>query len=837
VTLFIVGHFAAAQSPVAPHGPQAVTTLPAALANIRAQYAVDIVYSDDLVDGTRVVTLQHQSPAPGGDVASVLDAVLAPHGLMAQRAGATWFVVRRDDSGPKPTSINGLIVVRDAKTRLRIAGATLDCASPDLTLEFIADGAFRASTSGKGRFTVAAAAPAYRSVVRSVALSRAGDALSILLEPAGPTQFDNLVVSTSRHGVLRAPESVNNLDAEALQVMPKIGDDPLRLVRRLPGAASGGLSARVHLRGGNDDETALVLDGLRLTDPFHLRDYQSVFSAIDRRVLADVDVYTGAFPASFGDALSGVIEMRTLEPVEVEHELTASFFNLSAFSSGTFADANGDWIVSARRGNLDWVINGINDALGDPDYRDFFGRMSWSGSDRLGISFNLHRSVDDVVVIPEALDVERVEGSTRTRNTHLWTTADQQWTPNLYSRTIMSYTALDNDRTGLSNDMEDVIGSVRDDRRMQTLTLKQDWTWRAGAKRQLRFGGLVSDASTRYRYRSTRQFFDVTADLAGSDERLDRQIDIDVDGSEFAAYLSTRFVPAPRWVVEAGLRWDRQTYTGDDDQWSPRANLLFTPRADRRLRLSLGRFHQSQKVHELQVEDGVNEFAPAERSDQVVLGLEQDIAGRWQIRLEAYYKRLSRVRPRFENLFDPLIILPELAPDRVRIDADDGRVRGAELTLRSIGTSPLSWWASYTRSKATDRFAGRDVVRSWDQPHAFSGGVAWRGKDWELSIAGLYRSGWPTTTVGIDSEGELMVNQRNAERLGDFMTIDLHAARHVDLGSRRLTVFADVINATNRRNACCVGFDFDEDATPPQVVREVDHWLPLIPSLGFRVRF
>jgi len=491
------------------------------------------------------------------------------------------------------------------------------------------------------------------------------------------------------------------------------------------------------------------------------------------------------------------------------------------------------YVLSIRRGNLDWVLDQINDTFGDPDYRDFFGRVRWSSDERLNVSLNVHRSVDNVSVIPEAQPDERVEAFSDARNTHVWATAQQQWTPNLFAQTILSYTALDNDRRGSENEIDDVVGEVVDQRRRQTLTLKHDWTWRAGALSQWRFGGRISDSSARYRYTSSRQFFELAAQLANDDSLVERAISREVEGHELGAYFSSRFLAAPRLVVETGLRWDRQTYTGESAQWSPRVNLMFRQTPQRRLRLSAGRFHQSQPIHTLQVEDGVTQFNRAQRADQWVLGFEQDFANRWQLRLEAYDKRLSRVALRFENQFDPLVVLPELSADRVRVDPSSGQVRGAELTLRSIGETPLSWWLSYARSTATDRIDGRDVPRSWDQRHALSGGVAWRSDKWELSIASLYRSGWPTTGVAFDEDGQLRPAQRNGDRLAAFQTLDLHVARHFNVGRHRVTLTADLINSLDRANPCCVGFDVDDG----RVEREVDNWLPLIPSLGFRVRF
>ena len=59
----------------------------------------------------------------------------------------------------------------------------------------------------------------------------------------------------------------------------------MRATQRLPGAAASGTSAKTHFRGGEDSEIGIMLNGHPLFDPFHIRDYQSIFSAIDARAI------------------------------------------------------------------------------------------------------------------------------------------------------------------------------------------------------------------------------------------------------------------------------------------------------------------------------------------------------------------------------------------------------------------------------------------------------------------------------------------------------------------------------------------------------------------------
>jgi hypothetical protein len=93
----------------------------------------------------------------------------------------------------------------------------------------------------------------------------------------------DVIVTTSRYEMLREPvvpvTTLVNTDVERL---PDLGDDPRRAVGRLPGTAINGFSSKTNIRGGATDETLVMFDDLRLYNPFHLKDFQSIFSPLIR---------------------------------------------------------------------------------------------------------------------------------------------------------------------------------------------------------------------------------------------------------------------------------------------------------------------------------------------------------------------------------------------------------------------------------------------------------------------------------------------------------------------------------------------------------------------------
>jgi outer membrane receptor protein involved in Fe transport len=315
------------------------------------------------------------------------------------------------------------------------------------------------------------------------------------------------------------------------------------------------------------------------------------------------------------------------------------------------------------------------------------------------------------------------------------------------------------------------------------------------------------------------------------------------DGELFAVYFSDRWQIGDAWTAELGWRWDKQGYTDtpNERQISPRFSVLHDLGERTDLRFGFGRYFQSQGIHELQVEDGVTQFATAQRTDQAVLGVQHRFSDHYSVRAEAYFRALRQLRPRFENVFDPLAVIPELEPYRVRIAPERGFARGVEVSVAYTGADELSWWASYVLSRVEDRIAGVDVLRSWDQRHAMQFGAAWDGGRWDLAAALNVHSGWPTTGVTLEGSSlapVAVIGTRNALRLGSFASLDLRASRTAPLRVGSLDFFVEISNATDRANPCCGDFDLEEDSTGNLLLeRDTEHWLPRLGSVGVVWKF
>jgi outer membrane receptor protein involved in Fe transport len=662
--------------------------------------------------------------------------------------------------------------------------------------------------------------------------------------PAAPVarNLEEVIVSASHYEFVRetAP-SVTAMSAADLEVLPDLGDDPVRAVARLPGVASSEFSAKSNMRGGEADETLFRFDGLRLQNPFHLKDFQSVFSSIDPGVISGMRIYAGGFPAPYGDRMSSVIDIDPLLPTETAHrELSLSFFNASVLAAGRFNEGRSDWLASVRRSNLDVLVDAVNSNVGSPTYLDLYGRLRHQFSEALAISASA-LVFDDEISLSDNDQEEQAKADYR--DEYYWVRFDVHPHTAVDGQVLVARSEIQSNRRGSADQDGIAHGTLADTREFAMNSLQTDWAWRLGDTVLLQLGGEWRGMSGRYDY-SDEAEFDVLFLTPGAptETTRTRQLSARPDGDQWSAYANLRFELVRDLTADIGARWDKETLSTErNDQVSPRLSVLYALGEHFQVRGSWGRYFQTQAVSELQISDGVSEFEPPQRSDHLVASLEYRHSNGLGVRLEAYRKDYRDVRPRFENLLNTFVLLPELKPDRIRIAPGRATAKGVELSVRGHGES-LDWWLSYTWSTVEDESNGAETRRSWDQPHFASGGLVWQNPRWEVTAAGAYHTGWPTTELTLvetDPIGLVATGPRNGARFDDYATLDVRIARKFQFErAGLLTVFAEISNVMGRANQCCVEYEIeDETGTGPFLDLQTRDYLPVTPSLGFTWRF
>ncbi len=656
-------------------------------------------------------------------------------------------------------------------------------------------------------------------------------------EPA-TIKLEKFVVTPSRFDVSQQFVAGGaSLTANDIEGLPQLGEDLYRTIARLPGLAADDFTAKFWVRGAPNSQVLARFDGVDLIEPFHMKDVDGALSIVDLPSISRLDLVTGGFTAEYGDRLAAVLTMETTGGNNLPRRtsLGLSLSSLRAASQGAFAEGRGHWLVNARRGypNLALKLQGRDDEV-DPVYYDFNAKLAYSPNPYH--TFSLHvLHADDTLKVHKNGDPDL---NSRYGSDYVWGRWQGRFGDHLSGEAVLAYTHLDWHRRGLGLYDQRFALDLRDDRELDLVSLRQDWSLTLTEKALVRAGFEVQSASASYRYDLERDQSVVSSGVQSTVRRSLHSAlspERDVGG----AYTTLRLQPLAMLVVEPGLRFDRRDQTGSGEV-SPRFNAALTLRRTT-LRAAWGIYRQSQGVHELAIEDGDTKFHRSEQAEHRVLGIEQVLSAGLALRIEAYERRSTRLRPHWENLDNSYDIFPEAQSDRARFDPSEGNARGVEFLLQQRVGPRFNWNASYAFARAEETVAGLSVPRPRDQRHTFYADASYAPNSaWRFSAAWQFHTGWPVTAFNYNLV--TLTNGRRVtvaspgpaygERLPDYHRLDLRATRRWQLKRSEVRAYLDIFNAYDRVNSYGSINDVTVQGTNVTVTQRPRELLPFLPSIG-----
>jgi outer membrane receptor protein involved in Fe transport len=651
--------------------------------------------------------------------------------------------------------------------------------------------------------------------------------------------LDEVAVFASRY-VLE--DQANNVQTsfghDDLEQVPGAQGDVMRAVRTIPGLANN-LSSRPYVRGAFLEDVLVRFDGIPMVDPFHFKNFQNLVSAFDPATVERMDVYTGGFPVKYGTRTAAVFD---IAPREVEsgyeHRIGANLLSYDLSTVGRFDSWPLEWLATARHSTQKIVLQPTAGDIGEPSYSDSLGRLRWQINSETALIAGWMLLDDEV---SSSSDPSTVQAVAHDRDVYGWLAAE--WAPSgsLHSRSSLAVGNSERTLVGSLDLPGAATGSLDESREIATVDLRTDWTYDQSGSLLWEWGAETTFETADLRF-SRRESLD--AALAAS---LERPADATLTDAEsprstvVGLFASVR----RRWrqvEAEIGVRADHQDYQhlGSHSQLGPRLNVRFDPTSRWHLYGSWGHFTQAQRVDEWRAEDNQTTPDPATRVLELTLGVAHDVSLATHWRLETYYNRWLSVHPYLDNELNRLSLVPELGLDRVLIAPLGGHSVGLEASVRhSFGPDWVAS-ASYILSRSVDELSNQDVLRSWDQKHAFNADLTWKhGLTSATLVVGLH-SGWPRTPVALvpavgTAPAYLEIGERNSSRWDDYFSADIRVARTVPLRSGDLLLWADATNVTNRDNQCCTLYgqvDGSGSLLPPTQ----GSWYPRVLNVGVEWR-
>ena len=767
--------------------------------------------------------------------------------------------------------VHGRVVDADSGVPL----AAVNVAVPALARATISDGQghFRLRGVPAGAYELRISRIGYEQLMQQVDVD--GQALMLVLTPM-VLRLREMTVTPGAFRFMdsKAPAPLQTLTREDIEGAPQFSDDIFRAIHRLPGLSAGDFGARFGIRGGRDDETLILIDGLEVYEPYHMKDFnEGAISIVDVAAIDGVELMTGGFPVRYGNRRSGVFHIHSRQPradspqvqATNRHSVGLSLMNLRAQTEGLFGDGRGSWFVSARRGYLDLVFSLMNlNDLPAPTYYDVFSKVTWDLTPAQNLSVRLLHAGDSFDVDQEAttgfqdtIDARETVDN-RYGNSYLWATLTSTLSPKVTVETMVNAGLVTHRRAGAEIFLSTpgAVYEVDKSRDLRITGIKQDWTVEPTDAWLWLFGADLRGQNADFRLQSLvyQDPNDPSEDPLGL-YPVATNVRGDNSSTLLGAYAANRVQLAPPLTVEGGVRYDRASHTGDSD-FSPRVSAMIDLPTNSLLRLGWGQYRQFHDLHEETALHAGSQYAPSELSTQLTAGIEH-VFGGTGIRIEAYHKHSSNPRPVYRNwVAGALDVFPETNEDLVLVDVAETTARGIEAYVSHDNGGRLALRGSYALAHAWERlhsvaninvpespirFADEnDVPR--DQRHAVSLDLIWRpGSKWTVDLALAYHSGWPITlatpeaTVRPDGEPDVAARPEvlYSSRLPAYQRIDVRCTRRIHTEGGDLRVFLELINLANRENVFAYDYEKDiRDDGTRFLAQDTESWFPLLPSIG-----
>ena len=230
-----------------------------------------------------------------------------------------------------PTQVvRGKVIDIEAKTGLEGAHVIVMQSDPLLGAVTRADGSFSIENVPVGRHSLQASFLGYKTAIIPEILISSGKqtVLSIELEEIAIIEKEvEVKANIDKDKAINpmAMVSARSFNVEESRRYAGSVDDPMRAVSNFAGVASnaGMNSNQIMIRGNSPKGLLWRVEGADIPNPNHFAFVGTSgggFTIFSSQVLSNSDFYTSAFPAQFGNALSGVFDMRFRNGNNARHE-------------------------------------------------------------------------------------------------------------------------------------------------------------------------------------------------------------------------------------------------------------------------------------------------------------------------------------------------------------------------------------------------------------------------------------------------------------------------------------------------------------------------------------
>ena len=755
-------------------------------------------------------------------------------------------------------TIRGTVI--DQITKAPMPGATVMILGSDPLVGTTTDeaGDFKIADLPLGAYSLKISFMGYREIVfPNVQLNSGKEVVLTIPLEEDITQIDEVVVTaTDKDRTINDMIQVSGrtFSVEEARKFAAAVNDPGRMAASFSGVTStDDGNNNISIRGNSPNGLLWRMEGIEIPNPNHFVNPGTSgggVSILSSQLLANSDFLTGAFPAEYGNALSGVFDLSLRKGNNEKQEFTlqAGFLGLDIAAEGPIAKGyKGSYLINYRYSTLS-MLSKIGLPLGDfvTNFQDLsFNVYLPTGPKSTITLFGFGGLSDqDGNALTDSLEWESEGdryGGTFFSNTgavgikHSFILNEANF---LQTTVLASGNSLGTTEFRLTDELKEQ-GRFYENYSNSKITLSAVLNTKFSAKANLRSGFYVNQL-----YYNLRE-----DDFEEESQNLKTNINSKGNTQSVQAFSQLNYRANERLTVNLGLHY-LQLLLNNSNSIEPRLSASYALDEKQRLSFGYGLHSQVQPLGTYFAEQTVNgvinlpnEDLGLSKSHHFVLGYDRSLTPFLRMKVETYYQQLFNIPIKSGEDESYSIINQQwtFATDPL-VNEGFGRNYGVELTLEQFTHNDLYFLLStslYSSKYKTNEDVWRNTAYNGNFNVTLTAGKEYKLKKDRvlgLNVRAIYSGGLRTTPLNLEEsiergEGVYDDNLAYTEQNPAYFRTDLRFSLKKNKPKSTRTWALDIQNATNRQNVYGSYFE------PMSGAIETSYQTSLIPILSYRVEF
>ncbi|WP_428657883.1 TonB-dependent receptor [Runella sp.] len=760
-------------------------------------------------------------------------------------------------------TIRGVILDKNIQTPIVGATVILVGSAPIKGTITDAEGSFQLTQVPIGRQTIKITSMGYKEMLMSNVVVNAGKELILnagLEEDI--TQLSEITVKPTLEKDKPLNEmatvSARTFSVEETQRYAAAINDPARMATAYAGviAADDG-GNNIVIRGNAPNGLLWRMEGIDIPNPNHFSSLGAAgggVSILSAQVLTNSDFMTGAFPAEYGNALSGVFDLKLRKGNNQKREYTiqAGLLGLDVAAEGPFSkNYKGSYLINYRYSTLE-LLTKLGLPLGD--FAQRFQDISYNISlptNKLGkftlfgfggLSNSIGESKADSTLWKTNGD-KRFEENFKS-NTGAWgATHAINLNKKAFLKTVILYSVYQNGFHQQRYTNEYTLEPRYDESYMlRKLAVSSTFNYKFNPQLALRAGAIWS-----------HQSYDLFREAWNSDlKKMERVLASNGQTGTLQAFAQFNYKLSEKLTANLGVH-TLALLLNNSRSVEPRGSIKWDLASGQSLAFGYGIHSQ---MHPLSFYLYSNKLLDADinypninigftKAQHFVLSYDRLLNEHTRLKIETYYQSLYNVPVSADkrNAFS-LLNATDGFVERRLANNGKGRNYGIELTLERFLHNNFYYMLSGSLFKS--EYMGSDEL--WRSTR-FDGGAAGNfliGKEWltgrnknnvlGVNLKTTYVGGFRATPIDLAAshqKGETVTidSQTNSQTLAAYFRSDIRVSWKRNRSGFTSTLSLDIQNVTNRENMYGHYYDSNLDAI------RTAYQLPLVPVLNYRIEF